>query len=63
MDKFILYSRKGGWYTKTSQLHSDWTKAQIFDRDEATDMVKLHSGVLMPVAHELYSEVMKGVKP
>jgi hypothetical protein len=60
--EYILYSKKGGWFTKTSQLHSDWRKAQVFTDDEAVDMGRLHNGMLLPVDKAHYEHIMKGVK-
>lgn len=53
-EEFILWStRNGGWLTKSSLLHSDYRQAQIFDREDALDMCRLHKGVgttnLIPV--------------
>lgn len=59
---YILYHVNRGWFTKTSQLHSDWRLAQRFPLDEALDMCRLHEGRLIPVREDLYAEVMKGVK-
>lgn len=60
--KFILYSKRGGWFTSAAGLHSDWRKAAEYEYDDAIDMVRLHSGVLIPVEKSLYIEAMKGVK-
>lgn len=62
--EFILWScRNGGWLTKSSLLHSDYRQAQIFDREDALDMCKLHRGVgslgLVPVDLFLVKESLR----
>jgi hypothetical protein len=61
-EEFILYHRNGGWYTKTSQLHSDWKKAERFALMDALDMCKLHDGKMLPVDYHLYSRSMGDTK-
>lgn len=56
---YILFHRNGGWFTASSQLHSDYKQAKTFDRDEAIDMCRLHSGKLMPVERDLYVEAVQ----
>ena len=58
-NEYILFHRNGGWYTKTSQLHSDYRVAQVFDREDALDMCKLHEGKLLPVERAFYAETVK----
>lgn len=61
-DEYILYSTKGGWFTSSSQLHSDWRKAQVFNYEAAMDMARLHSGRLLPVGKSMLEEILRGVK-
>ena len=62
MREFILFHRNGGWFTKSSQLHSDFRQAQVLPLDEAIDMCKLHDGKLMPIEKSMYEDIMKEVK-
>lgn len=62
-EEFILWSaRNGGWLTKSSLLHSDWRQAQVFDREDALDMCKLHRGLgttnLIPVDRAFLKEIL-----
>lgn len=62
IEGYILLSLRGGWFTKSATYHSDFRQAKVFDREDAMDMCKLHSGRLLPVQLELVTELMKGVK-
>lgn len=61
-DEYILYSLRGGWFTSSSQLHSDWRKAQVLLYEDALDLAKLHSGKLLPVQRSVVEQIMRGVK-
>lgn len=63
-DQYILWSvQKGGWLSKSAFTHSDYRQGTTYSRSEALDMIKLHSGRLVPVDRALYIEAIREVKP
>lgn len=64
VDEYVLWSaRNGGWLTRSSSLHSDYRQAQVFDREAALDMCKLHRGTgslgLLPVELAFIKETLR----
>ena len=59
---YILLHKSAGWLTTSGVWHSDYRQAAKFDADEAADMIRVHSGKLVPVPLDFYTESLKGVK-